>query len=247
MKSVALADGHFHQPGPFYSCWVRMCTRHYFWMKGGRLMGFTIASLSSAGWSLECCPKCVPTNVYPFKLQWNWTLLASGKLRDSSSKADVQENRQCLEHYDTTTYVADDGPSLFVFLSNLSHVPRKTFKQPSSDCSPLNESSRITMMWSSSIVTSSRNLWTWVILNKHLRRLVCVTTSPITKFKDSTTTKLHVVFDASSKTPNSNSLNHCLLLGSLLEDDVFDILIRVLRVIKLHYRQMWQRCTGKWL
>ena len=45
-------------------------------------------------------------------------------------------------------------------------------------------------------------------------------------FKDSTTTKLRVVFDASSKSPNGYSLNDCLLLGPRLQDDVFDILIR---------------------
>ena len=46
-------------------------------------------------------------------------------------------------------------------------------------------------------------------------------------FKDSTTTKLRVVFDASSKAPNGNSLNDCLLLRPRLQDDVFDILIRI--------------------
>ena len=45
-------------------------------------------------------------------------------------------------------------------------------------------------------------------------------------FKDSTTTKLRVVFDASSKSPNGKSLNDCLLLGPRLQDDVFDIFIR---------------------
>ena len=81
MKKVAFADENFHQPGPFNCCWARMCTRISFWTKGGRPMGFTIASLSSAGWSLECCLKCVPTNVNPFKLQWNWILLASEMLK----------------------------------------------------------------------------------------------------------------------------------------------------------------------
>ncbi|MEL7079729.1 MAG: hypothetical protein AAGM46_28255, partial [Cyanobacteria bacterium J06582_2] len=38
-------------------------------------------------------------------------------------------------------------------------------------------------------------------------------------FKDSTTTKLRVVFDASSKSPNGKSLNDCLLLGPRLQDD----------------------------
>ena len=43
--------------------------------------------------------------------------------------------------------------------------------------------------------------------------------------KDSTTAKLRVVFDASSKSPNGYSLNDCLLIGPRLQDDVFDILI----------------------
>ena len=81
MKGVALADKNFYQPGPFNCCWARMCTRISFWTRGSRIMGFTIASLSLAGWSLECCPKCVPTNVNPLKWQLNWTLLASGKLK----------------------------------------------------------------------------------------------------------------------------------------------------------------------
>ena len=69
MKSVALADKNL------------MCTKISFWTRGRRILGFTITSLSLAGCSLECCPKCVPTNANPFKLQWNWTLLASGKLK----------------------------------------------------------------------------------------------------------------------------------------------------------------------
>ena len=81
MKSVALADKNFHQPGPFNCSWAQMCTRISFWTRGRSIVGFTIANLSLAVWSLEYCPKCVPTNVNPFKLQWNWTLLASGKLK----------------------------------------------------------------------------------------------------------------------------------------------------------------------
>ena len=79
MKSVALADKSSINLASFNCCWARMCTRISFWTRGRRI--FTIAGLSLAGWSLECCPKCVPTNVNPFKLQWNWILLASGKLK----------------------------------------------------------------------------------------------------------------------------------------------------------------------
>ena len=49
--------------------------------------------------------------------------------------------------------------------------------------------------------------------------------TPSCVFKDSTTIKLRVVFDASSKFPNGYCLNNCLLLGPRLQDDVFDILI----------------------
>ena len=81
MKKVALADENFLNLAPFNCCWARMCTRIFFWTKGESPMGFIFASLSLAGWSLECCPKCVPTNVNPFKLQWDWISLASGKLK----------------------------------------------------------------------------------------------------------------------------------------------------------------------
>ena len=47
-------------------------------------------------------------------------------------------------------------------------------------------------------------------------------------FKDSTTTKLRVVFDASSKSPNGYSQNNGLLFGPCLQGDVFDILIQCL-------------------
>lgn len=42
----------------------------------------------------------------------------------------------------------------------------------------------------------------------------------------STTTKLRVVFDASSKTSSNFSLNDVLMVGPCIQDDLFDILIR---------------------
>ena len=44
--------------------------------------------------------------------------------------------------------------------------------------------------------------------------------------KESTTTKLRVVFDASAKTSNKVFLNDVLLVGSKIQDDLFDHLIR---------------------
>ena len=57
---------------------------------------------------------------------------------------------------------------------------------------------------------------------------VCTIIYPISVFKDSTTTKLRVMFDASSNSPNGYSQNNGLLLGPRLQGDVFDILIRSL-------------------
>ena len=34
----------------FNCCWARMCTRIFFWTRGRRIMGFTIANQSSTGW-----------------------------------------------------------------------------------------------------------------------------------------------------------------------------------------------------
>lgn len=45
-------------------------------------------------------------------------------------------------------------------------------------------------------------------------------------YKDSTTTKLRVVFNASQKTSNGNSLNDQLAMGPIIQDDLYSILIR---------------------
>lgn len=45
-------------------------------------------------------------------------------------------------------------------------------------------------------------------------------------FKDSTTTKLRVVFDASRKTSTGLSLNDCMMVGPKVQDDLFDIMLR---------------------
>ena len=44
--------------------------------------------------------------------------------------------------------------------------------------------------------------------------------------EDSSTTKLRVVFDASSKTTTGVSLNECLIVGPKVQEDLFDILLR---------------------
>lgn len=44
--------------------------------------------------------------------------------------------------------------------------------------------------------------------------------------EDSSTTKLRVVFDASSRTSNGISLNEALLIGPVLQDSLYDLLVR---------------------
>lgn len=43
---------------------------------------------------------------------------------------------------------------------------------------------------------------------------------------DSTTTKLRIVFDASCKSSNGKSLNESMLIGPVLQDNLFDLLLR---------------------
>lgn len=45
--------------------------------------------------------------------------------------------------------------------------------------------------------------------------------------EDSTTTRTRVVFDASCKTTSGIALNNCLLTGPTIQDDLFDIILRL--------------------
>lgn len=65
-------------------------------------------------------------------------------------------------------------------------------------------------------------------------------------FKESTTTKLRVVFDASRKTDNGNSLNDELAMGAITQPDIFTIILRfrLFRFafsadVEKMYRQIW--------
>ena len=189
MKNVVLADENFHQPGPVKLLLGADVYEDRFLDERRKAHGLHYRK-SIFGWVVTgVCPKCVPTNVNPLKLQWSWILYFWENEEIPRVKPMSKENRQCV----------------LVWLSNLRHVPRTTFKQPSFidefvDMGHLEQAPQ------------AHGLCYY--LPHH-----CV-------FKDSTTTKLRVVFDASSKSPNDNSLNDCLLLGPCLQDDVFDILIR---------------------
>ena len=183
---------------------------------------------SLAGWSLECCPKCVPTNVNPFKLQWNWTLLASGKSKEIPRvKPMSKENRQCEEHCDTTTYVADDGRITVCLPFKSEARPSTNFHTAKQRLFALERK----LKDHGDVKQQYRDFIKEFVDMGHLEEApqtsgLCYYLPHHCVFKDSATTKLRVVFDASSKSPNGNSLNDCLLLGPRLQDDVFDILIR---------------------
>ncbi|XP_029163718.1 uncharacterized protein LOC114936567 [Nylanderia fulva] len=64
------------------------------------------------------------------------------------------------------------------------------------------------------------------IEEKHNKPAYYIPHHAVTK-EDSTTTKLRVVFDASCKTSSGKSLNDILMLGPILQNSLFDIIIRL--------------------
>ena len=138
-----------------------------------------------------------------------------------------KENRQCEEHYDTTTYVTDDGRITV-------RLPFKSEARPSNNFHTAKQrlfALERKLEDHGDVKQQYRDFIKEFVDMGHLEEApqtsgLCYYLPHHCVFKDSTTTKLRVVFDASSKSPNGNSLNDCLLLGSRLQDDVFDILIR---------------------
>ena len=136
-----------------------------------------------------------------------------------------------MEHYDTTTYVADDDRITV-------RLPFKSEERPSNNFETAKQ--RLFAMEQKlkdhdGVKQQYRDFIKKFVDTGHLEQApqthgLCYYLPHHCVFKDSTTTKLRVVFDASSKSPNGNSLNDCLLLGPRLQDDVFDILI----LVRLH-------------
>lgn len=63
---------------------------------------------------------------------------------------------------------------------------------------------------------------------------------------ESTTTKVRVVFDASSKSSNGKSLNDALLNGPVLQDNLFGLLLRWRR-FRIVIKAAIERCIVKYL
>ena len=138
-----------------------------------------------------------------------------------------KENRQCVEHYDTTTYVADDGRITV-------RLPFKSEARPSNNFHTAKQrlfALERKLKDHGDVKQQYRDFVKEFVDMGHLEEApqtsgLCYYLPHHCVFKDSTTTKLRVVFDASSKSANGNSLNNCLLLELRSQDDVFGILIR---------------------
>ena len=142
-------------------------------------------------------------------------------------KSMSKEKHQCVDYYDTTTYVAEDGCITV-------RLPFKSEARPSNNFQTAKQrlfALERKLKDHDDVKQQYRDFIKEFVDMGHIEQApqtssLCYYLPHHCVFKDSTTTKLRVVFDACSKSPKGNSLNDCPLLGSRLQDNVFDILIR---------------------
>ena len=123
-----------------------------------------------------------------------------------------KENRQCVEHYDTTTYIAEDGRITV-------RLPFKSEARPSNNFQTAKQrlfALERKLKDHDDVKQQYRDFIKEFVDMGHLEQApqtssLCYYLPHHCVFKDSTTTKLRV---------------DCLLPGPRLQDDVFDILIR---------------------
>ena len=239
-KNVSLADENFHQPVPVQLLLGADVYEGLF--LDGRRKGHGLPYRKSIfGWVITAVLSQVRTyQCQSFQVAVELDLARFWKVEEIPRvKPMSKENRQSVEHYDTTTYVADDGRIT-------GRLPFKSEARPSNNFRTAKQklfALERKLKDHDGVKQQYRDFIKEFVDMGHLEQApqtldFCYYLPHHCVFKDSTTTKLRVVFDASNKSPNGNSLNDCLLLGPCLQDDVFDILIRL---------QMWQRCTDKWL
>ena len=125
-----------------------------------------------------------------------------------------REKRQSVEHYDTTTYVADDGGITVHLPCSSQECPSNYFQTDKQRLFALQRKLKdhddVKQQYREIIKEfvdmghleeAAQTSGAWYYLPHH-----CV-------FKNNKTTKLGVVFDASSKPPNGFALIDCLMLG----------------------------------
>ena len=228
MKGVALADKNFHQPGPvqlllgadvYEDLFLDEMKKHHGLHYRKSIFGWVVTGVLSQVRANQCQTVQVAVEL---DLTRFWEVEEIPRVKPMS-----KENRQCVEHYDTTTYVADDGRITV-------RLPFKSEARPSNNFHTAKQrlfALERKLKDHGDVKQQYRDFIKEFVDIDHLEEApqtsgLCYYLPHHCVFKDSTTTKLRVVFDASSKSPNGNSLNDCLLLGPRLQDDVFDILIR---------------------
>ena len=200
MKSVALADKNFHQPGPvqlllgadvYENLFLDERKEHHGLHYRKSIFGWVVTGVLSQMRAYQCQTFQVAVEL---DLTRFWEVEEIPRVKPMS-----KENRQCEELYDTTTYVADDGRITVCSLSSLRHVSQTIFTQQSRDCSlerKLKDHGDVKQQY--------RDFIKEFVDMGHLEEApqtsgLCYYLPHHCVFKDSTTTKLRVVFDASSK------------------------------------------------
>ena len=228
MKSVALADKNFHQPGPvqlllgadvYEDLFLDERKKDHGLHYRKSIFGWVVTGVLSQVRTYQCQSFQVAMEL---DLARFWEVEEIPRVKPMS-----KENRQCEEHYDTTTYVADDGCITVCLPFKSEARPSNNFHTAKQRLFALERK----LKDHGDVKQQYRDFIKEFVDMGHLEEApqtsgLCYYLPHHCVFKDSTTTKLRVVFDAGSKSPNVNSLNDCLLLGPRLQDDVFDILIR---------------------
>ena len=228
MKSVALADKNFHQPGPvqlllganvYEDLFMDERKKHHGLHSRKSIFGWVVTRVLSQVRAFHCQSFQVAVEL---DLARFWEVEEMPRVKPMS-----KENLQCVEHYDTTNYVAEDGRITVRLPFKSEARPSNNFQTAKQRLFALEQK----LKNHDDVKQQYRDFIKKFVDMGHPEQApqtssLCYYLPHHCVFKDSTITKLRVVFDASSKSPNGNSLNDCLLHGPRLQDDVFDILIR---------------------
>ena len=224
IKFVALADENFHQPGPAQLLLGADVYEDLFLDERRKAHGLHYRK-SIFGWVVTGVLSQVRTHqCQSFQVAVELDLARFWNVEEIPRVKPIpKENRQCMENY-------DDG-------RNTVRLPFKSEARPWSPSNNFQTAKQRLFALERKLKDHDDVKQQYCDFIKelvdmgHLEQApqmfgLCYYLPHHCVFKDSTTNKLRVMFDASSKSSNGNSLNGCLLLGPRLQDDVFDILVR---------------------
>ena len=147
LKSVALADKNFHQTGPvqlllgadvYEDLFLDERKKDHGLHYRKSIFGWVVTGVLSQVRAYQCQSFQVAVEL---DLARFWEVEEIPRVKPMS-----KENRQCEEHYDTTTYVADDGPITVRLPFKNQARPSNNFQTANRDCSLWSENSRTTVM-----------------------------------------------------------------------------------------------------